>query len=63
MNPIHQARGERVNTAKLTAEKVREIRGLYEGTVESKKALADIYSVTYRAITFIVERRHWKHVP
>ena len=62
MNKAHQARGERVNTARLTAEQVRIIRTLDDGTVGGRKTLAALHGVTYRAIVFIVKRQHWRHV-
>lgn len=56
------ARGERVNTAKLTATQVLAIRRLYtEGTTIAN--LARQYGVSDSAIEFIIHRRNWKHLP
>ena len=57
-----RSRGERARAAKLTEEKVREIRAIYaEGTM-TMKVLAEQYGVTFQAISEIVRRKSWKHV-
>lgn len=52
-------RGERVSTAKLTADDVRDIRT----SPERPPRLAQRYGVTKEQIYNIVKRRHWRHVP
>ena len=60
--PEKAARGERVGGAKLTAEKVSEIRRRYaEGA--TLKALEAEYGVRFTNIHMIVTRKTWKHVP
>lgn len=59
--PDTHVKGERVNTAKLTAEGVIHCRKAYEdgATIAS---LAKLYSVTQTAMGNIVHRKTWKHV-
>ena len=57
---INQARGERINTAILTADQVREIRLL--APVIGQTATAKQYGVTKHAIWRIVHRKCWLHV-
>lgn len=59
LHPERQHRGEQINTAKLTADQVREIRNRPH---ESQRALAREYGVSQRAILFILQRRTWRHV-
>jgi hypothetical protein len=54
-------RGEKARHAKLTAAQVVEIRQL-AGTI-SQDEIAARYGVTQRAISFIVRRETWRHVP
>lgn len=54
-------RGERVNTARLTAEQVQTIRTLYAAG-RSVAALAHEYDVYERTIDNVVKRRSWRHV-
>lgn len=54
------AKGNRVNTAKLTEDKVREIRALYRP--RQGAALARQYGVSGQVIKAIVDRQIWKHV-
>lgn len=59
--PVNKARGERVNTAKLTSEKVRQIRLERDGGA----LLAEIgraYGVTEQSVWRICRRYSWKHV-
>lgn len=56
-----QAHGEQVGGAKLTAEKVLEIRRLCSGGV-ARKDLARQFGVTTVMIGHIVRRRYWKHI-
>lgn len=53
--------GEKVNTAKLNADQVREIRRLYaEG--HTQENLGALYKVTSVNISAIIRRETWKHV-
>lgn len=54
-------RGEMVNTAKLTAEKVITIRGEL-ATGASIRSLAKSYGVSRTAIKYIKTKRNWKHL-
>lgn len=60
--PETNARGERVNTAKLTARKVIRIRSIYASGKMSQYALARKYGVDRPAIGKIIRRENWKHV-
>lgn len=55
------ARGERVSRARLTAEKVLEIRALREAGHELM-SIASRFGVGGAAISKIVKRQVWKHV-
>jgi hypothetical protein len=55
-------RGEAHPRAKLTAQKVQEIRLLYQQGVSSP-TLAALYGVAKYNILAIIHRRNWKHVP
>lgn len=55
------ARGEAVGNAKLTADKVREIRRLHRADI-GVVDLAAAYGVSHHAIHCVVERKTWKHV-
>ncbi len=61
LRPELLARGERQHLAKLTAESVREIRGLYADGA-SKEQLAARFGVTRQSIGSVVARQTWKHV-
>ena len=50
--------GEKVNTSRLTKEKVIEIYGM-EGTCEE---IASKYGVTFSTVSHIKTKRTWKHV-
>lgn len=52
------ARGERVATAKLTAEQVRAIRA----STETQTAIAARYGVRQTLISRIRRREIWRHV-
>lgn len=56
------ARGEKLWTAKLTADKVREIRKLYAGGNVDQGELAKRFGVNRQNISMIVTRSTWKHV-
>lgn len=58
-------RGSRVNTAKLTAEKVLEIRSKFKRTgpkISNTKELCEEFGVNFRTISSIVNRNIWKHI-
>lgn len=57
-----QVRGEAVNTARLTSERVREIRERHATGNTSYSRLAQEYGVTKEAVRAIVKRWTWKHV-
>lgn len=56
------ARGERVNTAKLTKEDVIEIRAMHASGQYSYRRLSRLYDVSSPSIQAIVKRETWKHV-
>jgi hypothetical protein len=60
--PERAARGERINTARLTEDKVRIIRERYDAGGVTQTELAQEYGVTQRAIWMIVRRKSWRHV-
>jgi len=55
-------RGESASNVKLTAADVLEIRRLYANGM-SQSRLASLFGVTQAAISLIVLRRNWKHLP
>lgn len=57
-----RAKGERVNTSKLTAVDVLSIRGDW-ASGESCSSLARKYSVAHQSIQKIVDGKNWKHLP
>src|SRR5690625_2191669 len=61
-HPEKFARGERVNTAKLTEDDVREIRRRYSSGGLRQVDLAKEYGVTQVQISAIVRRQSWKHI-
>jgi predicted XRE-type DNA-binding protein len=56
------ARGERIGNAKLTAEKVREIRVLYAAGGVSQAALGSRFGVNQSKISDVVHKKTWAHV-
>lgn len=55
--------GEEIaHLAKLTAEKVREIRAKHSPPIVGYGCLAREYGVSRTAIMQIIKRRHWKHI-
>ncbi len=56
-------RGERVNTAKLTADEVVAIRALRKSG-KTLKSISDIYDVSEAAISHVCANppKSWKHV-
>lgn len=61
-HPEKAARGEKVNTAKLTAEDVIEIRKQYAQGISAYR-LAKLYGVRSSTVERIVLRKSWKHIP
>ena len=62
MGLLRPAHGEKHKDAKLTEEKVREIRELYKAKKYSQIELAKIYGVNRYSIGDIIHRSSWKHV-
>lgn len=54
--------GEKVNTAKLTAEKVQEIRERFANGETNRASLAREYGVSDVMISYIILRKSWKHI-
>ena len=57
-----QAKGIKSGSAKLTDEKVKEIRKLYATGNYSQDKLADLFEVNQSHVSSIVLRKTWKHV-
>lgn len=57
------ARGERQHLAKLTDEKVVEIRRLLVAEEQSLEKIGERFGVTGAAISAIAHRKTWTHVP
>ena len=57
-----RAKGEKVNTAKLDADRVREIRRLYAQGGHSYRSLSKQFGVTRGAIHQVVKHLTWKHI-
>jgi hypothetical protein len=56
-------RGELHNLAKLTEEKVRAIRSLYEQNLGlTLKKLAQLFDVSINAVHNVITRKTWSHV-
>lgn len=62
LHPERMARGERQGAAKLTEEKVRNIRAMYASGGHSLRELGREFLVTKRAIQMIIRRESWRHV-
>ena len=60
LHPDNTARGERVGTARLTAEQVRAIRTRYE--TDGPVRLAKEFSVTRHTIWCIARGKSWTHI-
>lgn len=60
--PERLTRGEQVNTAKITADIVKQIRQLYESNALTQVELAAKYNLTQGTVSKIVLRKTWKHV-
>jgi hypothetical protein len=61
LHPERMARGERVHTAKLTADRVREIRAAVAGG-QMPTAVAARFGVARSTVGDVVKRRTWRHV-
>lgn len=59
--PDRVRRGSDVNTSKLSAEQVVEIRKLF-ATGRSKRSLSIEFGVARPSITKIIERKYWRHI-
>lgn len=57
MHPERVARGSKVNTSKLTAEQVLEIRRRYPA--ETKSQLGRVFGVHHNSIAKIIKRENW----
>lgn len=61
LTPERHARGERINTAKVTEKQVREIRKAYVvGQLQIKLAIR--YGLTQATISKIVRKDTWRHL-
>ena len=60
--PAFVHRGERVQNAKLNAEKVRAIRAAYFGDERTLVCIAAEFGVSKSTIHGVVKRRCWGHV-
>lgn len=55
-------RGEENGKAKLTDDKVREIRRMYIPQVVGYKRIAKIFGITPNMVSYIVRGKNWKHI-
>ena len=63
MQKERQAKGEDQGLAKLTDEKVTEIRKLYSDGKHSAIKLAKMYGVAKTTMRSVLDRTTWKHLP
>jgi hypothetical protein len=61
--PKGMRKGEGVNTCKLTASKVLEIRAVYASGKVFQSSLAAMFGVTQATISAIIRRKIWDHIP
>jgi hypothetical protein len=61
-HPERRARGERVNTAKLTAQDVQSIRWLHANGTYTQARLGEMFGVSLMSVNRIVHRQSWRHV-
>jgi len=59
---LEKRKGEKNSQSKLTEEKVREIRQIYDGKENSYKTLGIKYGVSNTLIKYVVKKMYWKHV-
>ena len=57
-----QAKGERINTAKLSAVDVAEIRRLYRMTALSQREIAERFGIGQPHVSTLVLGRSWRHL-
>lgn len=62
LRPEKVLRGELIGGSKLTEDKVREIREIFEAGGVSQRKIASDYSVSEAQICKIIRRPKWKHV-
>lgn len=62
VHPERAARGERVHTAKLTAQQVRDIRANYALCRVTQRELAERFGVDSSTINRIVRGKRWRHI-
>jgi hypothetical protein len=64
VNKKRQAKGERMGSAKLTADEVRAIRAMAAeaGVALNQTATARQFGVSATAIRFVIERETWRHI-
>lgn len=55
-------KGSKNKQSRLTEEEVKEIRIIYSKGCVSHQNLADMYGVSKRNITVILNRKGWKHI-
>lgn len=55
-------RGEKNPRAKLTSQQVREIRSLFNQGNHKQVRLAELFKVSYRSISLIVNNKTWPNV-
>lgn len=60
--PEKRAKGERINTARLNPDLVLEIRQMFS-LGASQGSLAKKFGVTRRAISMVIHRLSWRHIP
>jgi len=61
-NKNRQAKGEKINFAKLTAKEVKEIRELYLLKLYTIQQLSNSYGISYSSIAKIIRKETWKHI-
>lgn len=61
-HPEKLARGERLHSAKMTADRVVELRQRFAAGGVSKMALAREYGITHPTVRRIIDRTIWRHV-
>jgi hypothetical protein len=61
-NGRKSAVGEKVHTAKLSAEEVLQIRKLYKPRVITYKILAEKFGISWWQVKKITDRNDWKHI-
>lgn len=62
VNKGRQVKGAQVNTSKLTAAEVREMRRLNSEEGVPRSRLVQIYGVTRHTVHMILHRKTWSHV-